>query len=165
MTTEPTNEAVFHAHLLGARLQAETEREKKKKRPYHMSKRGEAVKKRAAHLVAHQWKKGQSGNPKGRPVKNLSIVSLLKEYLEYHPEDAQEIALALISLAKSKNLWAIESVMNRVDGKVAEVHHVEGELPVTIQFVPALELLSKSKEEVAEEKAREEEQRGQLKLI
>ena len=131
--------------MLGARLDTDGEKPKEK-RPYH--------RKKAWQLQPHQWKKGQSGNPKGRPVKNLSIVSLIKERLESHPEEAETIALALINLAKDKNLWAIESVMNRIDGKVIEQHRIEGELPVRIEFIPAHILLNKDRD-VIEGQARE----------
>jgi len=32
-----------------------------------------------ANLKQHQWKPGQSGNPKGRPPKDISLTTLVKE--------------------------------------------------------------------------------------
>ena len=137
--SEFNNQTLFASELLGARLEVEPPPTKRK---YTITDHKKT-------LRDHQWKPGQSGNPKGRPVKNLSIVSLVKDRLEKHPEEAEEIALALIHLAKTKNLWAIESVMNRIDGKVEERHHIEGALPITIQFVPA-EMLLGRKQDVIE---------------
>ena len=58
-----------------------------------------------------RWKPGQSGNPKGRPPKNLSITSLVKERLEQEGEqgktNAELIAEAIIELAKKKDLPAL----------------------------------------------------------
>ena len=129
-------QTLLASNLMGAKLDID-EANSKKRGKYHVTDKAT----RGQHLKPHRWKKGQSGNPKGRPIKPLSIVSLVKEHLENHPEDGEAIALALIHLAKAKNLWAIESVMNRVDGKVAEVHKLEGELPIRIEFIPAHILL------------------------
>lgn len=110
---------------------------------------------RGQHLKKHQWKKGQSGHPQGRPPKNLSLVSLIKERLENYPEDAKSIALAVISLAKGKDMRAIEELLNRIDGKVREVHKFEGEMPVQILFVPAAQILTREKGQIIEGEARE----------
>jgi hypothetical protein len=147
MSTESTtNPPIFDkstlldAALLGARLHEEPEREKR-----HYDKTNQD---NLARLRAQGWKKGQSGNPKGRPIKNLSLVSLVKERLEQHPEDAKAIALALISLGKSKDMRAIEELLNRIDGKVVETHKIEGTLPIRLIFVPAQQLLEEQKTKV-----------------
>ena len=124
------------SELLGANLKADSE--KAKKRPYTVTDR----KTRGNHLKKHQWKKGQSGNPKGRPIKNLSLVSLVKERLEAHPEEAKAIALALIAMAKSKDMRAIEELLNRIDGKVAEKHQMEGVMSIKLLFIPAQQFLN-----------------------
>jgi len=71
-----------------------------------------------------RWKPGQSGNPKGRPPKNLSITSLVKEKLEQEgPEgktNAELIADAIIELAVSGDLSAIKELLDRTDGKVID---------------------------------------------
>lgn len=140
MSTKPTEisqSARLASELLGARLEPEPAPTKRKYTVTDKETRGQ-------HLKPHQWKQGQSGNPKGRPVKNLSLVSLVKEHLESHPEDAKAVAIALISMAKGQDMRAIAELLDRVDGKVAETHRIEGELPVTIQFVPASQLLARN---------------------
>jgi hypothetical protein len=89
-----------------------------------------------------QWKPGQSGNPKGRPPKLISITSQLKEHLCEIDEatektKAEIIVEKLIDLALAGNLEAIKEIMNRVDGKVVERHEIENKTPVTLVFMPA----------------------------
>lgn len=44
---------------------------------------------RAAHLAAHQFKPGESGNPSGRPHGSISLVTLLKRKLAEVPPGEQ----------------------------------------------------------------------------
>lgn len=101
------------------------------------------------------FKPGQSGNPKGRVVKNVSIVKAVIRRLENNPEEIDDIAQALINMAKKTSLTqlgAIQEMMNRVDGKVAETHKIEGELPIRLIFMPATQFLQG---EIVEGQARE----------
>ena len=85
--------------------------------------------------------KGHSGNPAGMPPGTPSLVRLLKKRLENHPEDADAIVNALVKLGKTGDMRAIEQLIDRIDGKVIETHKIEGEMPVTIMFVPAQRLI------------------------
>ncbi len=83
----------------------------------------------------HKWKKGQSGNPAGRPKKELCLTQLVKEYLEsqakndkgdllFNPDGtpktySQMLAMAMVHQASKGNPKAIEQVWDRIDGKVA----------------------------------------------
>jgi hypothetical protein len=89
-----------------------------------------------------KWQPGQSGNPKGRPPKLISITSYLKEHLAEVDEAtgknyAELVALKLIELAIGGDLEAIREILNRVDGKVIEKHEIDGQIPVTLIFSPA----------------------------
>lgn len=99
---------------------------------------------RAAHLEQYKWKKGQSGNPDGRPTGSISLVEQLKVYLRRHPDDVEAIVAALIKAGKLGNIVATKEMLDRIDGKVAETHKIEGEIPITLQFVPAQEVLKKA---------------------
>lgn len=147
--TEPTFKPSVQlaSALLGAGVEPEPEPKRRKYTVTDKATRGQ-------HLKKHQWKRGQSGHPQGRPPKNLSLVSLIKERLENYPEDAKTIALAVISLAKGKDMRAIEELLNRIDGKVAERHKIEGEMPVQILFVPAAQILTKEKGRIIEGESR-----------
>ena len=88
-------------------------------------------------LKPYRFKKGQSGNPSGRPKGAVSLVTSLREYLNKHPEEKRDLIKALIKQGKLGNVVATKEILDRVDGKVKEVHEIEGELPIKLIFVPA----------------------------
>ena len=78
------------------------------------------------------WKKGQSGNPAGRPKKEDCLTSLMREELEkVDPKDAEKrthkelIVVATIRLAKEGNSTALKEVWERMDGKVKDKLELE----------------------------------------
>ena len=84
------------------------------------------------------WKPGQSGNPKGRPPKNISFTSILKaEILKSNPEDnrkrtwAQLIVLATMKLAIKGNATALKEVWDRIDGRAKDIP-VDEDKPIQI---------------------------------
>lgn len=84
------------------------------------------------------WQPGQSGNPKGRPKKNVCLTSLLKEELQkINPQDkqkrtwAQLIILATMKLALKGNAAALKEVWDRIDGKIKDLP-IEEEKPFQI---------------------------------
>jgi hypothetical protein len=89
-----------------------------------------------------KWKPGQSGNPKGRPPKLVSITSYLKKDLATIDEKtgktyAEIVAQKLIDLALGGDLEAIKEILNRIDGKVLDKHEIDANIPVTLIFTPA----------------------------
>ena len=86
------------------------------------------------------WKPGQSGNPKGRPPKNISLTSLLKaEIVKINPSDKKRrtwgelIVLATIQHAIKGNATALKEVWERIDGKAPQIVG-EDENPVRVIF-------------------------------
>ena len=77
---------------------------------------------KAPWLKDYQFKKGQSGNPNGRP-KGTSIEAKLRQRLS-EGENGDRIVQSLISVALRQALngdlrfW--NTILERVDGKVAE---------------------------------------------
>ena len=59
------------------------------------------------------FKKGQSGNPGGRPKDY--VTQAIRQIVG--PDDALEMARVLFALAKNGDLKAMEMVMDRVEGK------------------------------------------------
>jgi len=88
---------------------------------------------RADHLEAHKWVKGQSGNPAGRPKGTVNLTSRLKaellQELGASPEDgvrADLIIHALIEEAKGGNMQAINCILDRLEGKVTDKVEMSG---------------------------------------
>jgi len=88
------------------------------------------------------FKKGHSGNPKGRPRGKQSITSLLKRIInkrmnircDYTNElknmsFAEMIVLSLVNRAINGDIRAIREVLDRVDGKVGFEGCGSGEEP------------------------------------
>ena len=72
----------------------------------------------------------------------VSIVSRIKDYLDRNPDEIDRIVRALVKEGKLGSVVAIKELLDRIDGKVAERHKLDAELPVKIVFVPAEELLA-----------------------
>lgn len=92
---------------------------------------------KAACLKPFQFKKGQSGNPGGRP-KTKPFWDAIQKHLEEHPEDAAAIIRDHFKRAKKGSIAHARELMDRTDGPVKQVteHTGEGGGPVehTIRF-------------------------------
>jgi len=79
-----------------------------------------------------RWKKGVSGNPRGRPKKQETLTSLLnKEIKKICSADRQKrtyeelMVLATLQLAMKGNAAALKEVWERLDGKVLQTGKVQ----------------------------------------
>ena len=113
-------------------------------RPYKKRDPETYNKSQGDRLKPYHWKPGQSGNPTGRPNGAISLTTELKMYLKRHPEALEGIVKTLIKEGLTGNIIAIKETFDRVDGKVAETHKLEGTLPVVLNFMPAEALLKSS---------------------
>jgi len=52
----------------------------------------------------HQFKPGESGNPAGRAVKQVSITKYLRSYLSYHPSKVKSLTKALVDAGIKGNM-------------------------------------------------------------
>jgi hypothetical protein len=76
--------------------------------------------------VEHRWRKGQSGNPGGRP-KGQSITAALREALQREHNGrtvAQHLADQIIKEALRGKFPFAKEVLDRADGKVTDNHDV-----------------------------------------
>ena len=87
-------------------------------------------------LAEHQWKPGESGNPKGRP-KTDSITKAIRRLLA-EGVDGQPLYDAIARVAVQKALkgdhrfWTY--VIERSDGKVADALQQSGEVEVVVKY-------------------------------
>ena len=80
----------------------------------------------------YRWKKGVSGNPRGRPKKSESLTSLLNEEIaKVCPADREKrtwkelVVRATLQLAMKGNATALKEVWERLDGKVLQTGKVD----------------------------------------
>lgn len=95
----------------------------------------------------HRWKPGESGNPNGRPKKDVNLTSLMKELLpekaEYiapgsTPDDKtwrQVIIKALFVKAAKGDIKAIELVLERTEGKITQPIGGDEDKPIVLKVV------------------------------
>ena len=86
--------------------------------------------------VKPRWKKGESGNPNGRPKGSISVVSALKRELAKVPEGEKKTYLELLVKRIMKkgivdgDTSMIKDIIDRVDGKAKETHEHLGEIKI-----------------------------------
>lgn len=79
-----------------------------------------------------RWKKGASGNPRGRPKKQDCLTTLLRaEIQKICPADREKrtwkelVVRATLQLAMKGNATALKEVWERLDGKVLQEEKVQ----------------------------------------
>lgn len=79
-----------------------------------------------------RWKKGVSGNPRGRPKKEDCLTSLLREEIQKICSADREsrtwkqlVVRATLQLAMKGNATALKEVWERLDGKVLHKEQVQ----------------------------------------
>jgi hypothetical protein len=90
----------------------------------------------------HQFKKGQSGNPGGRPKGSVKISSCYERSLSRpYPNDpegrtyAQVIADKTVELAAKGEIAAIREVTDRLEGKAKQSIENTGDVRVTLPMI------------------------------
>jgi hypothetical protein len=95
-----------------------------------------------------RWKKGQSGNPKGRPKGIKYLSEMLRDQLDQIPDKIdgkpntktwrELICDSILKAAVKGNQPALtKELLDRIEGKVTEKHQIENKRPMTIIFEPA----------------------------
>lgn len=80
---------------------------------------------RITPLIPHQWKRGQSGNPRGRPKRGATIAEALRVRGEHLVNPDGTTAFDVIMdkiylLAMAGEEWAIKFISERTEGRVAD---------------------------------------------
>ncbi len=71
------------------------------------------------------WKKGQSGNPSGRPLKNHALIESLEQAIESVGRD--KLAEKAVNMAMNGDAQMMKYIIDRVAGPPAQtlIHKVE----------------------------------------
>jgi len=86
---------------------------------------------RADHLKAHWWKKGQSGNPKGKPKGAISLTAQLRRLMQqnvrvrkngriYTTTTGEQLLQMAMHAAKAGKFSFFKEIYDRMDGKVSD---------------------------------------------
>lgn len=96
------------------------------------------------NIKNHKFKKGQTGNPNGRPKGSRSLSTILKEMLEEEivitidgkkeRKQFQEIIIRkLLKKANDGDIRAIQEILDRVEGKAKQqldINNIKGSIPI-----------------------------------
>ncbi len=98
----------------------------------------------------HRFKKGQSGNPKGKPKGTLSVVAALKKKLQEIPDDPSNkerrsyLDILILKIIKKaitgEDVAMIKDIIDRVDGKPKQP--IEADISLTSQAKEGAEKLN-----------------------
>jgi hypothetical protein len=101
-----------------------------------------------------EWKKGQSGNPSGRPKRSWTVKSLIEAALDEKDDVTGEtnrkvLINKLVSMAKRGDIIAIKEINNRLDGTpIASVDVTSDGQPIEVN-IDAIIGLSRSPAQAA----------------
>ena len=92
-------------------------------------------------IKQHQYKKGQSGNPNGRPVGALGSKTILQKYLNLTTKAvnpitnmtesltvAEQIHLKQVAKAIDGDLYSYKEIIDRLEGKTINVQEIKQEI-------------------------------------
>lgn len=101
------------------------------------------------NIKGHEFKKGESGNPKGRPKGSLNAATYIKKWLDaeqksLNPITDQEetltqhdiIVLRQISKARKGDTFAFNALYDRSEGRPTQRTEEIGDKEIIINFVP-----------------------------
>tara|TARA_R110002020_G_scaffold316911_1_gene532544 strand:- start:79 stop:444 length:366 start_codon:yes stop_codon:yes gene_type:complete len=88
---------------------------------------------KADHLKRFQWKKGESGNPTGRPKGSVSLETELRKRLsdgEVGDRIVQDLIDEAIRQALAGEYKFFNLIWERMDGKVTDRVSIQAEAPI-----------------------------------
>ena len=93
-------------------------------------------------VVGRPFKKGQSGNPGGRPKGSISLTTILREKLsEGDGERAKQLVEELLLRAGEKSDPLMKEILDRTEGKVPQATDItsngESIQPVLVEIINA----------------------------
>ena len=93
----------------------------KTKKKVVVKQRKNSDKKKNDNLVKHQWKKGQSGNPNGRPKSGFALNEYITDLANVEIKDKKTMLEAVVAKvykeALNGNMTAVNFLADRILGK------------------------------------------------
>ena len=90
-------------------------------------------------LEKNKWKKGQSGNPKGRPKKPFCIPEILRkisaEVQDGNLSNLEALLREVYRRALKGEGWAVNFVADRLEGKPKAAYEIQIEEPKPITII------------------------------
>jgi len=93
------------------------------------------------NIIPHQFKKGQSGNPNGRPKGSLNSKTILQKFLDLKTQAenpitnelenltvAEQIHLKQVAKAIEGDLYSYKEIIDRLEGKTVAVQEIKQEI-------------------------------------
>lgn len=75
--------------------------------------------------IGHRWQPGESGNPKGRPLKGHSITETIKRMMDEKPEIKKMLAAKILQMAADGDITAMKTLWNYIDGMPVQKNEVD----------------------------------------
>lgn len=82
------------------------------------------------NITSHKFKKGQTGNPNGRPKKLPALDKLLSDKSD---QDYEAVIEAIFARAKKGDMKAAELLLNRAYGKPKDNEGLPTEMIIRVQ--------------------------------
>ncbi|MEL0173666.1 MAG: DUF5681 domain-containing protein [bacterium] len=83
------------------------------------------------HLKKYQWKKGQSGNPNGRPKKDFALNEHIRAFANLEDDEKKTMLESVVEKvyeeALNGNMQAITFLADRILGKPTQALNVKAE--------------------------------------
>ena len=106
-------------------------------------------------FIDNQFKKGQSGNPAGRPAGTVSVVAELKKKLQEIPDGQKKTYLEIFVMKifkksmQDEDVTMMRDLIDRVDGKPEQSTNINLKTaqPVTLELIKKY---NNSKDEIKE---------------
>lgn len=100
-------------------------------------------------MVTNQtsFKKGQSGNPNGRPLKGHSITEWFREMLDSNPDVREKLGRSILNKALDGDIAAIKLIWNHLDGMPKQTTDISSDRDLPIPILSLLDEQDKNVEE------------------
>jgi hypothetical protein len=95
--------------------------------------------KKAEHLKKHQWQKGKSGNPNGRPKKDFALNDHIRSFANIEAKNKktilENVVASVYEEALQGNMTAVSFLADRILGKPQQAISLKEESTEPIKVI------------------------------